>query len=171
MSEKYDEYLNNHINAVNECYRLLTGKELRDCSDMITHDRSKYSKEEYDAYDEFFYPSDGSKVGADPKRREAFDHAWLHHQNHNPHHWQYWTLINDNDGIKALRIPLKYVHEMVADWGAFAYLRKSGQHLLDWYRANCSNQIMHDETRSVVDALVVVLASRIDEHVREVDNG
>ena len=164
MSEKYDEYLNNHINAVNECYRLLTRKELRDYnSNIITHDKSKYYNDEYDAYDEYFYPPDGSKVGNDLKRKEAFEYAWLHHQNTNPHHWQYWVLINDEDGIKPLKMPLNYVYEMVADWGAFAYIQKNGHHLREWYEKNRDKMILHEETRSFVEALVTILEAKICE--------
>ena len=28
--------------------------------------------------------------------RENFEKAWLLHQKRNPHHWQYWLLVNDN---------------------------------------------------------------------------
>lgn len=160
MSEKYDEYVKRHIRAVNVCYKLLTGIDYYAAG--INHDYSKYSDEEYIAYDEYFYPSDGSKVGEDPKRKEAFQYAWLHHQNTNPHHWQYWVLINDTDGIKPLEMPTEYVMEMVADWGAFAYLKKDGQELLDWYKANKDSQIMHEKTRAVVNQLVNVLAARIN---------
>ena len=171
MSEKYDEYLRNHINAVNECYKLLSGKELRNCKGAITHDSSKYSNEEYKAYDEFFYPSDGSKVGEDPKRKEAFQYAWLHHQNTNPHHWQFWVLINDEEGIKALEMPLDYIYEMVADWGAFAYIQKNGHHLKEWYEKNKDKMILHDLTRSVVNALVTVLEAKLVDYFKEETNG
>ena len=141
MSEKYDEYLNNHINAVNECYRLLTRKELRDYnSNIITHDKSKYYNDEYDAYDEYFYPSDGSKVGEDPKRKEAFQYAWLHHQNTNPHHWQYWVLIQDDGTTKPMNIPEKYIKEMIADWSSFAYLNKRPEDLTEWYASHREKQ-------------------------------
>lgn len=171
MSEKYDEYLKNHIEAVNECYRLLTGKELRDdYRNMITHDRSKYSSDEYGAYDEYFYPSDGSKVGEDPKRKEAFQYAWLHHQNCNPHHWQYWVDIGGKDDIKALKMPLDCVYEMVADWGAFAYLQKNGHHLKEWYEKNKDKMILHDETRPIVEALVTVLEAKLVDYFGEVEH-
>lgn len=170
MSKEYDEYLNNHRSAVSECHALLTGNilYLRDGNNKpYGHDASKYSKEEYEAYDEYFYPSDGSKVGEDPKRKKAFDKAWLHHQNCNSHHWQYHVLINDEEKMKALEMPLKDVYEMVADWGAFAYLKKDGQHLRDWYKINRDRQIIHEKTREIVDALVVVLAAKIDEVFKE----
>lgn len=169
MSEKYDEYLTRHREAVFDCYKMLTGKSLTlFCEGTpVGHDASKYSKEEYKAYDEFFYPSDGSEVGKDPIRKEAFGKAWLHHQNCNSHHWQYHVLINDDKGIKPLEMPLSDVYEMVADWGSFAYQQKNGQCLRDWYKANRDKQLMHDKTRELVDALVVILARNIDEAFKE----
>lgn len=170
MSNEYDEYLTKHRDAVSECYFLLKGTYIvlhGFNGNPVNHDASKYSAEEYKAYDEYFYPSDGSEVGKDPKRKEAFDKAWLHHQNSNPHHWQYHVLINDEEGIKALEMPLDDVYEMVADWGSFAYQQKDGQHLRDWYKDNRAKQIIHEKTRDLVDALVVVLAARIDERFKE----
>lgn len=39
-----------------------------------------------------FYPWKYTEMGV----KEAFDLAWLKHQKRNPHHWQYWLLINDS---------------------------------------------------------------------------
>lgn len=167
MSEKYDEYLRAHREAAAKCYELLTGCPLplfNGRGKPIGHDASKFSKEEYPAYDEYFYPSDGSEVGEDPVRAEAFDRAWLHHQNHNPHHWQYWCLINDDDGkLVPLAMPANYVYEMVADWGSFAYRARKGQSLRDWYAANRDKMTLNKKTRRLVEALVVILAVKIDK--------
>lgn len=172
MSEKYDEYLRAHREAVAKCYELLTGGRtlpiFDDSGNHFEHDASKYSEEEYQAYDEYFYPSDGSKVGDDPARSKAFARAWLHHQNCNPHHWQYWCLINNDDGKAVpLEMPIDYVYEMVADWGSFAYRVNRGQNLLDWYAANRDRMMLHGNTRCLVDVLVDTLAALIDESFGE----
>ena len=165
MSKKYNEYISRHIKAVNECYQLLTG--IRHFEAGINHDYSKYSMEEYGAYDEYFYPSDGSEVGADPKRKKAFDYAWLHHQNSNPHHWQHWVLINDENGIEPLEMPARYVEEMVADWGAFAYLKKDGNALIRWYESHKDKMILHKDTRKLVEELVPDLAFSINRRFQQ----
>ena len=171
MSEKYDEYLRAHREAVAKCYELLTGCPLplfNGRGKPIGHDASKFSKEEYQAYDEYFYPPVGSEVGEDPVRAEAFDRAWLHHQNHNPHHWQYWCLINDDDGKAVpLEMPANYAYEMVADWGSFAYRVRKGQNLRDWYAANRDKMMLHKKTRRLVEALVEILAVKIDKSFKE----
>ncbi|MFA5525633.1 MAG: DUF5662 family protein [Acholeplasmataceae bacterium] len=53
----------------------------------LTHDLSKLRPSEFWAYCRWFYR--GSDNGA------AFNVAWLLHQRRNPHHWQYWMLLND----------------------------------------------------------------------------
>ncbi len=169
MYRKYNAYLKTHREAVRDCYKLLTGVDLNiyDADGRpYGHDASKYSKEEYEAYAEYFYPSDGSKVGSDPDRKEAFDKAWLHHQKNNPHHWQYYVLINDNDGIEALRMPFSDVFEMISDWGAFAYIQKDGDKLRSWYAANRDKQIINELTRKFVDSLVETMAGLIDERFK-----
>jgi hypothetical protein len=60
-------------------------------------DLSKFDDAEYEAYDKYFHgPSKTAEVKA------AFDVAWLHHIHMNPHHWQHWVLVNDDDGTKVL---------------------------------------------------------------------
>jgi len=75
----------------------------------IVHDISKLKPSEWIPYARYFYgdnwpdwdkakhqchgyPYKMTKQGIS----EAFDIAWLHHQNRNKHHWQYWLLVNDS---------------------------------------------------------------------------
>lgn len=97
----------------------------------IVHDISKFFPGEFIPYARY----DFSKFGKNSlKIQLAFDKAWLKHQKRNKHHWQYWLLMNDNGQtlykksnnkdipsiwmkeVKPLRIPKKYVLEMMADW-------------------------------------------------------
>jgi Family of unknown function (DUF5662) len=49
---------------------------------LLVHDLSKFSFAEVFAYGRQFFGDKG-----DP---DGFARAWLHHQNLNPHHWEYW---------------------------------------------------------------------------------
>lgn len=159
MSKQYDEYLFNHIQAVKACFGLFpVCKGFID--ELTNHDKSKYSDDEYWDYDDYFYPKKDS-YGLE---KERFQYAWLHHQNTNKHHWQYWVLINDEDRIKALKMPDIYVYEMVADWGSFAYQKKDGSELIKWYESHKDKMILHEDTRKKVEELVPELARLIDEH-------
>ena len=167
MSKQYDEYLREHISAVKACWDLLVADSmyLKDF-ELTDHDLTKYTEDEYSAYDDYFYPTTADK-GSLEIIEKRFKEAWLHHQNTNPHHWQFWVLINDEDGIEALKMPIMSVYEMVADWGSFAYRKKDGSELIRWYESHKDKMILHETTRMHVEELVPKLARAIDEHFRE----
>ena len=91
---EYNEYLMKHINGVKTAWReilypaILTESEedvdqITKIADLVSnHDKSKYQKDEYDAYLNYFYPDRNNK-----KDSNAFDAAWLLHQKRNPHHY------------------------------------------------------------------------------------
>lgn len=113
MSTNYTQYIIDHKANVLKAYLWLKEHEIISLSleeQINAHDLSKYTTEEYDPYDNYFYGSKTEKV------KREFDYAWLNHIHQNPHHWQYWVLINDEDGTKALEMPENYVIEMVSDW-------------------------------------------------------
>ena len=114
MSIQYDEYLTQHKNNVYRGYEwirtnlpeLLIGSYDYDNQLMRCHDISKSDKEEYDAYDAYFYGGNRSyQVVRD------FNYAWLRHIHMNPHHWQYWILMHDNvdEGTAVLDMPYNYI--------------------------------------------------------------
>jgi hypothetical protein len=71
---------------------------------LLKHDLSKFSPAEFGSYARKFYG------GGDTN----FSKAWLHHQNRNDHHWEYW--INRSEQSGALPMPEMAIREMVADW-------------------------------------------------------
>ena len=85
------------------------------------HDMSKFFPSEWFPYANFFYgKSRPVQKGFEIKNthdaaEEAFDTAWLKHIHHNPHHWQYWILRQDDGGTKEIQMSYNYVLEMVAD--------------------------------------------------------
>ena len=84
----------------------------------IIHDMSKFSSQEFIPYALKFYSNQ-----KDENTELRWKKAWLHHQNHNKHHWEYW-IVNRNKR-EALPMPKKYMIEMVCDWKSFS--RKWGR--------------------------------------------
>jgi hypothetical protein len=81
----------------------------------------------------------------------------LSHLHRQPHHWQHWILVNDTDGTQVLRMPEKYVREMVADWrGVSVALGKSPEMAIDWYNKWRDTLALHPQTRSRVEVLLGV---------------
>ena len=101
------------------------------------HDASKYSEEEFDPYAKYFYTDD------ERANKKDFEFAWLHHIHNNPHHWQHWVLINDEDGIRPLEIPKCYVIEMILDWWAFSWKKNKLDEIFSWYENNKAKGNFH----------------------------
>lgn len=114
---------------------------------LIMHDISKFSPLEMIPYARTFRSPSGEGWY---KPDSAFDKAWLHHQNKNKHHWQYWLLIKDEGGIEALPMPDRYRKEMLADWYG-AGIALGHPNIKGWYEKNMAKIILHPETRDLVD--------------------
>ena len=166
MSYDYDLYLREHIANVKK------GLEwMRDNLDLhgddITnaiveadeHDRSKYDKAEYDAYDQYFYGGNRSYQVV-----QNFNYAWLHHQHKNPHHWQYWVLVNDDpeEGSKPMPIPMRYIYEMIADWWTFSWKNGNLYDIFDWYASHRDYILLERFTRMAVENLLASIKFKLE---------
>lgn len=82
--------------------------------DVINHDLSKFSKEEFTAYRGHFF----QVAGFDTKwLNGSFSDAWEHHKKHNPHHWENWT---KKKYYEPNLWEVDAMH-MVIDWLAMSY--------------------------------------------------
>lgn len=166
MSVEYDQYLREHIAAVYDALKWMSenldipGVSDTDFSnalwDASDHDKSKFEKFEYDAYDDYFYGGNrGYKVVL------MFNYAWLHHIHKNPHHWQYWVLLEDDpeSGLpyKALEIPMSYILEMIADWWSFSWKDNDLGEILDWYDKQKNHILLHPKTKKLVEKILELI--------------
>ena len=179
MSWMYDEYLKEHIMNVEKGLHWfldnldLTSEEREAVRSAIMdghHDQSKYEKFEYDAYDAYFYGGNRSF-----KVVQTFNYAWLHHIHHNPHHWQYWVLVNDDEkeGTVALDMPLRYIFEMIADWWTFSWKSGNLTEIFEWYREHEGRIIFHKNTLKTVKSILKRMKEKLteEEEKRETDGG
>ena len=162
LEDKYIDYIKRHRAGVLKSWKnilypvLLTESDydvelLTDIEILINcHDESKSKSDEFDAYCNYFYPSEDNK-----KDSKAFDYAWLLHQKRNPHHWQYWILIRDEGELMAMDMPFEYVCEMLCDWSSFQYTRP-GSTANNWYNKNKNKMILSDNTRKEVERLLSI---------------
>lgn len=166
MSCEYDLYLVEHRYNVSKSYQWLKDKcpELfenginYDQQIMINHDFSKNDPEEYAAYDNWFYGNNKSYSA-----KEMFNYAWLHHIHNNPHHWQYWVLINDDqkEGDVALEIPMNYLIEMICDWWSFSWKDGNLGEIFDWYDAHKSRIKLAPNTKKIVEDILKKIKEKI----------
>ena len=162
MSLAYDQYLAEHIGNVSKGLHwmldnLALSQEEKSAIETammsFNHDESKYSTEEYDAYDQYFYGQNKSYAVV-----QAFDYAWLHHIHQNPHHWQYWVLLEDDpeEGLpyKTLPIPLPYIFEMIADWWSFSWKKGNLFEIFNWYAEHLEKQYINLNSRMILERIL-----------------
>jgi len=119
----------------------------------IVHDLSKFTRVELPHYDRQFFGDKDDPAG--------FAAAWLHHQNHNPHHWEYWITRSDHshgasgavDG--CLPMPKTDVCEMIADWMAASRAYTGSWDMTKWLSKNLNKIQLHPETRKQVNKILL----------------
>lgn len=161
MSIEYDAYLNQHIANVNRAYDWIR-VNIGGCFNLSyfsNHDESKYGREEYNAYDDYFYGDEKTK-----EVKDKFNYAWLHHIHNNPHHWQYWVLVNDDpeEGTIALDIPYRYVIEMICDWWSFSWTKGDLYEIFKWYDDHKARMILSKNTRELVEEILGQIKEKLD---------
>lgn len=159
MSTEYTNYIINHIDNVKKAYFWLRDHSLIEeniLDQLNLHDSSKYSDEEFQAYDNYFYGKQTEEV------KEKFNYAWLHHIHNNPHHWQHWVLINDDDGTVGLEMPKADVYEMICDWWAFSHKSGNLYEIFDWYKSHKKNMILHSNTKKLVEDTLEKIKEALD---------
>jgi len=142
----------------------------------IWHDWSKFTPTEFAAHADYFF---GRSVEIDGEgwisnvrlhelgweratARASLDRAWLHHLRRNPHHPEFWVIVQAGEGDKAEHVRTRefryvviemeepYRREMMSDWMARA-LHRDGNNLKDWYETVGRHHPFGPETRAWVE--------------------
>lgn len=173
MSREYDNYLIEHRKNVSQAYHWLLNHNLLYRSDSsmedyyyiahnctLSHDETKNLKDEYEAYDAYFYSNNRSY-----ETMETYKHAWLLHIQRNPHHWQHWVLIHDEpeEKFEALEMPFKYIVEMICDWWSFSWQKGDLYEVFKWYDEHKSHILLGVET--ILDSIKEKLEVEADENL------
>lgn len=167
MSIYYDKYLTQHMENVWRAYQWIRDNlpEVLNGEDYSVqigggHDSSKYSNEEYEAYDKYFYGKEKTD-----EVKQNFKYAWLHHIHENPHHWQHWVLINDEpgEGIVALDMPYRYIIELICDWWAFSWKSGNLHEIFSWYDKHKEYMKMSDNTRKTVEEILDKIKNELED--------
>jgi hypothetical protein len=121
----------------------------------ITHDLSKYSFREFWVSARYFQGI-SSPIDAE-KRANGYSLAWQNHKAKNKHHWHYWTDFEEGKLI-VLRMPPKYVAEMLCDWIGASKAYNKGKWTIDtlkgWYAKNKDIYYLHKSTRRYVEMVL-----------------
>lgn len=170
MSKEYDLYLEEHKSNVAKGYHwieenlpeVLEGCPEADLEHQIcfAHDASKSELDEYIAYDKYFYGGNRSFQVV-----HEFNYAWLKHIHRNPHHWQYWVLINDDpkEGEIIMDMPKQYIIEMICDWWAFSWKEGNLGEIFKWYNKHKDYMKLSNNTRKTVESILDKIETKIEE--------
>ncbi len=110
----------------------------------LTHDLSKFKRDEFIAYAKFFYGTRMERIAY----KLQFDLALLKHYHRNKHHWQWWIINKVMNQALPVKMPKKYAMEMMCDWAAMSTVR--GEFVYDWWVVNGPNMVLHSETRKFI---------------------
>lgn len=167
--EEYKEYIDKHINNVKQSFedllRLVPSNELPELLQdeetiqrlrmvMDKHDNSKYSDLEFEGYRKHFYPVDDTEK----LNTEEYELAWLHHYSNNPHHWEYWCVLDPETGEFKLQDNIDeidymfYEVERVMDWCAMS--RQFNNRVKQWYSENSDRIIQPDFVKNLQTKLL-----------------
>jgi len=137
----------------------------------LMHDLSKFLLDEFIPYANYFYGKKDSDIGRGRNETgyykptdtgdKVFDFAWLLHQKRNRHHWQWWILPTDEEGIKIFEIPEPYLTEMICDWigagkaqGHFSPEEDKYFETRRWYQQNGGKMQLNPKTREKIESII-----------------
>lgn len=126
------------------------------------HDMSKFSPTEF--FESIKYYKGTSSPIPECKKDKGYSLAWQHHKGRNKHHYEYWT-DNYDTGTTCIKMPYKYVLELVADYLAAGKTYRGKYFSFtdewDWWimkRANYNPKI-HPYTMDLITKIFRILAS------------
>jgi hypothetical protein len=131
----------------------------------LTHDLSKFSRAEFRAGVKYYQ---GNRSPQAKEREElGFSAAWLHHKGRNKHHAEYWT---DSGGVGAMspvKMPPRYLAEMVCDRVAASKVYKGNNYHdgcpLEYFEARKGRVVMHSETAEMLEYFLTMLKDEGEE--------
>ena len=123
------------------------------------HDWSKFSPIEF-LESVKYYQGSSSPIPA-CKEANGYSLAWQQHKGHNPHHYEYWIDNIDNGGT-PIKMPYKYVLELVADYLAAGKTYQKENFTFkseyEWWKSQRQLRNMHEDTKMFLDIIFKYLA-------------
>lgn len=129
----------------------------------LTHDLSKYTPAEFWPGVKYFL-GDKSPTVAE-RQTKGYSSAWMHHKGRNKHHFEYWVDYTGRNRaeVAPVKMPLKYVAEMVADrYAACRTYRKENYtkaDALNHFMMSKDIVAMHPETKEFLIKVLTIMAN------------
>ncbi|MCH5172384.1 MAG: catalase [Erysipelotrichales bacterium] len=120
----------------------------------LIHDLSKYSYIEFYNGAKFYQ---GTRSPNDQEREvKGYSEAWMHHKGRNKHHYEYWVDVNLNTNeYEAVKMPIKYLKEMLADRIAASRIYKGKAYTdaspYEYFITHAAIKRMHPESVKIMN--------------------
>lgn len=131
----------------------------------LCHDLSKYSPAEFIVGARYYQ---GNRSPNNAEREDiGYSSSWLHHKGRNKHHYEYWIdycISNPDKTMAPVKMPEKYVVEMLMDRIAASKVYNKGAYTdsdpLKYYQHSLEKapEFLHEETRKELEFLLQMLA-------------
>jgi hypothetical protein len=134
---------------------------------LFIHDWSKFLPSEWIPYVQYFYQNHDGEFGDAQCRfgcaelapygffaEDRFNVAWNLHQKRQPHHWQFWVLLQDCGESLPLPIPDHFIREMVADWAGAGRAITGKWEVCSWYAKHKNEMRLRTEVRDRIEELL-----------------
>ena len=123
----------------------------------LTHDLSKLAPVEFWAGAKYWQGTCSPNNAQ--RQAEGYSAAWLHHKGRNKHHLEYWIdYSTTKTGLTGMKIPLRYVCEMVCDRVAASQIYLGDKYTdasaWEYYQRSKDHYLMHPETRALLEKLL-----------------
>ncbi len=127
----------------------------------LLHDLSKFLPSECIPFIKYHYKNHSDTIRRDIRDKTGYYNplrtndpdlifAWYLHVKRNDHHWQHWTIVNDDGSFKTLKADRSALKEMLADWiGASKVQNKNSP--LKWYIKNKNKIYLHISDRKWIE--------------------
>lgn len=149
------------ILVMKECFRVGLFRQ------GLLHDLSKYSWTEFRVGCKYYQ---GTRSPNNAEREDrGYSSAWLHHKGRNKHHYEYWIdySLDGTHMLTGMKMPVRYVVEMFLDRIAASKVYKGSSYRdsdpLEYYLHGKAGELMHRETRALLESLLHMLAEQGEE--------
>ncbi len=125
----------------------------------LAHDLSKYLPSEF-LVGAKYYQGTRSPNNAE-REAKGYSSAWLHHKGRNKHHFEYWidySLEKPDHTMAGMRMPRRYVAEMLADRIAASKVYNKQTYTksepLRYFQKGQERYMMHPQTKRELEFLL-----------------
>ena len=160
-AEHFRTITKHKIIVMKECFRVGLYRQ------GLLHDLSKYSWTEFKVGCKYYQ---GTRSPNNAEREDrGYSSAWLHHKGRNKHHYEYWIdySLDGKHMLAGMKMPVRYVVEMFLDRIAASMVYKGENYKksdpLEYYLNGKAGELMHPETRALLERLLHMLAEQGEE--------